>query len=310
MADFSLHHSINDVILMQKTVAFEKHIALDLNLARDIPALLVGDQLRIKQILLNLLGNAIKFTTEGHVSLSTLLLEQHENFALIQIAVRDSGIGISPEFLGTIFRPFTQEDGSISRKFGGTGLGLTISLRLAELMGGTISVESTQGVGSCFTVTLPFSISREPDTIRNDTPIPTIGWDGPPLRILFVEDDQVNIKFGSILLNKMGHDVTVAENGRECLTALENGTFDLVLMDIHMPVMNGEKALREIRSKEQGTSIHQPVIAVTAYSMRGDMERFLGEGFDGYVSKPLITSELVLEIKRTLQGLKDMCISN
>ncbi|MEI6207645.1 MAG: ATP-binding protein [Desulfuromonadales bacterium] len=300
LADFSLHHCINDVVLMQKTVAFEKHIALDLNLAKDIPPLLVGDQLRIKQILLNLLGNAIKFTSQGHVSLSTLLLEQHENFALIQIAVRDTGIGISPESLGTVFKPFTQEDGSISRKFGGTGLGLTISLRLAELMGGTISVESTQGVGSCFTVTLPFSVGRETATIRTDTPIPTIGWDGPPLRILFAEDDQVNIKFGISLLKKMGIDIVVVENGRECLTALENDTFDLVLMDIQMPVMTGEVALREIRSKEQGTTNHQPVIALTAYSMRGDMERFMAEGFDGYVSKPLITRELVAEIKRVM----------
>jgi CheY-like chemotaxis protein len=119
-----------------------------------------------------------------------------------------------------------------------------------------------------------------------------------------VEDDQINIKFGSILLNKMGHDVIVAENGRECLTALEQSTFDLVLMDIQMPVMNGEEALREIRSKEQGTSTHQPVIAVTAYSMRGDMERFLAEGFDGYISKPIITRELVAEMKQTLRGMK------
>ncbi|MFZ4859834.1 MAG: CHASE domain-containing protein [Desulfuromonadaceae bacterium] len=301
MADFSLHHCINDVVLMQKTVAFEKHITLDLNLARDIPPLLVGDQLRIKQILLNLLGNAIKFTAEGHVSLSTLLLEQHENFALIQIAVRDTGIGISPESLGTVFKPFTQEDGSISRKFGGTGLGLTISLRLAELMGGTISVESTQGVGSCFTVTLPFSVGREIATIRTDTPLPTIGWDGPPLRILFAEDDQVNIKFGASLLTKMGFDVTVVVNGRECLTALEQSTFDLVLMDIQMPILTGEEALREIRSKEQGTTNHQPVIALTAYSMRGDMERLLDQGFDGYVSKPLITRELVAEMKRIME---------
>jgi signal transduction histidine kinase/ActR/RegA family two-component response regulator len=299
-ADFSLHQSINDIVLMQKSAAFEKHLALEKNLAKDIPPLLVGDQLRIKQILLNLLGNAVKFTAEGHVTISTQLMEQQDNFVLIQIAVCDSGIGISPESLDTIFKPFTQEDGSISRKFGGTGLGLTISLRLAELMGGAISVESTPGVGSCFTLTLPFTVGREISTIPAPTPQTTIAWDGPPLRILFVEDDQGNIKFGSMLLKKMGHNVTVAENGRECLAALEQDTFDLVLMDINMPVMNGEEALREIRSKEQGTTIRQPVIAVTAYSMRGDMEQILGEGFDGYVSKPLITRELVGEIKRVM----------
>ena len=115
-----------------------------------------------------------------------------------------------------------------------------------------------------------------------------------------MEDDQVNIKFGSILLNKMGHGVTVVENGRECLAALEQNTFDLVLMDVNMPVMNGEEALREIRTKEQGTAKHQPVIAVTAYSMRGDTERFLNKGFDGYVSKPLITRALVSEMNRVM----------
>lgn len=213
--------------------------------------------------------------------------------------MRDSGIGISPEFLGTIFKPFTQEDGSISRKFGGTGLGLTISRRLAELMGGTISVESRQGVGSCFTVTLPFSVGSEISTIRTAA-AKTVGWDGLPLRILFTEDDEINIRFGTSLLNKMGHDVVVAMNGMECLTALEKGRFDLVLMDIQMPVMNGEEALREIRAKEHGTLDHQLVVALTAYSMRGDMERFLDEGFDGYVSKPLITTQLVAEMKRVL----------
>ncbi len=299
-AEFSLHHCINDVVLMLKTVAYEKRLTLDLKLSKDIPILLVGDQLRIKQILLNLLGNAVKFTAQGHVTISTKIVEQQDNFVLLQIAVRDSGIGISPESLDTIFRPFIQEDGSFTRKYGGTGLGLTISLRLAELMGGTIRVESSPGVGSCFTVTLPFSVGRDTANIQTAPSKTTVGWDGPPLRILFAEDDQVNIKFGATLLKKWGLDVIVVEDGRECLTALEQGTFDLVLMDIQMPVMNGEEALREIRSKEQGTNNHQPVIAMTAYSMHGDMERFLGVGFDGYVAKPLITSDLVVEIKRAM----------
>ena len=141
---------------------------------------------------------------------------------------------------------------------------------------------------------------RETTTVQTVASSTTAGWDGPPLRILFAEDDQVNIKFGASLLKKMGFDVVVVENGRECLNALERSTFDLVLMDIQMPVMNGEEALREIRAKEQGTLDHQLVIALTAYSMRGDMERFMGEGFDGYVSKRLITTELVAEMKRVL----------
>ncbi|MEI6824743.1 MAG: MASE3 domain-containing protein [Desulfuromonadales bacterium] len=300
-AEFSLKQCINDVVLMQRSVAFEKGVALDIDMQGGLPALFSGDQLRVKQILLNLLANAVKFTAAGSVTVSARLLEQHETSVLVRIAVRDTGIGIAAEAVDHIFKPFTQEDGSTSRKFGGTGLGLTISRRLAELMGGTISVESTQGVGSCFTVTLPFLVGRETASIQVAPAPAPIGWDGPPLRILFVEDDQVNITFGASLLKKLGFDVVVVENGRECLTALEQGAFDLVLMDIQMPVMNGEEAVRKIRAEEQGTTDHQPVVALTAYSMRGDRERFLNEGFDGYISKPLITRELVGEIKRVME---------
>lgn len=302
-AEFSLHRCINDVILMQKNAAFDKKLDLKLDLANEIPYLVVGDQLRVKQILLNLLGNAIKFTQQGSVTLSTQLLEQHDKNVLIQIAVRDTGIGISSDCLETVFLPFIQEDGSISRKFGGTGLGLTISRRLAEILGGGITVESSPDNGSCFTVTLPFAIGRDAATFEALSSKTAVVWDGPLLRILFVEDDKVSTTFGSALFKKLGFDFTVAENGRECLAALETGRFDLVLMDIQMPVMTGEEALREIRTHEQGTTAHLPVIAMTAHSMRGETESFLAQGFDGYISKPLITSKLVDEIKRTLWGL-------
>ena len=263
---------------------------------------MIGDQLRLQQILLNLLGNAIKFTPQGSVTLSTQLLERHDTSVLIQIAVRDTGIGISPDCIDSVFLPFTQEDGSISRKYGGTGLGLTISRRLAEIMGGEIAVESRQNSGSCFTVTLPFSIGRDAAIMESVNQKTAVVWDGPPLRILLVEDDPLSITFGSALLKKLGLDFIVAQNGKECLTALEIGSFDLVLMDIQMPVMSGEEALREIRAHEQGTTAHLPVIAMTAHSMRGDKDSYLGKGFDGYISKPLITKGFVAEIKRVLNS--------
>ena len=300
-AEFGLQQCINDIVLMQKSVAFGKGLKLDVDVAGDIPHLLVGDQLRVKQILLNLLGNAVKFTPEGSVSISAKLLEKHDATVLIQIAVSDTGVGISPEALDKVFMPFTQEDGSTTRKYGGTGLGLTISRRLAELLGGTIAIESSPGVGSCLTVTLPFAVGTSTVTTLA-IPSTTVIWDGPPLRILFVEDDQINITFGTSLLRKLGHEFVLAENGRECLAALEQGMFDLVLMDIQMPEMNGEEALREIRRREQGTTYHQPIIALTAYSMRGDKERFLEVGFDGYISKPLTTGELMAETKRVLES--------
>ena len=309
-AEFGLHRCINDVILLQKTAAFDKKLDLKLDLAKEIPYLVVGDQLRVKQMLLNLLGNAIKFTQQGSVTLSTRLLEQHDQNVLIQIAVRDTGIGISPDCLETVFLPFTQEDGSISRKFGGTGLGLTISRRLAELLGGGITVESSPDNGSCFTVTLPFTIGRDAATFEAVASITAVVWDGPLLRILLVEDDQVSITFGSALFKKLGFDCTVAENGRECLAALESGSFDLVLMDIRMPVMSGEEALSEIRRYEQGTTAHQPVIAMTAHSMNGEKASFLTQGFDGYISKPLITRKLVGEIKRVLNITGEGVVGN
>ncbi len=298
-AEFSLLQCIKDSILMQRFAANEKGLKLEVDVSDAIPHLLTGDQLRIKQILLNLIGNAVKFTAEGTIAVSAQLLEQHGDSVLVQIAVRDTGIGITPEATDKIFMSFTQGDGSISRKYGGTGLGLTISRCLAELLGGTITVESTPGVGSCFLITLPLTIGTT--VLLPKAPTATdSAWEGPPLRVLLVEDDQINITFGAALLRKLGHSVTTAEDGRQCLAALQKNEFDIVLMDIQMPAMNGEEALREIRAQEQGTTAHQLVIALTAHSMRGDKERLLKAGFDGYVSKPLYIKDLTGEMKRVL----------
>ena len=226
------------------------------------------------------------------------VLEKHDASALIEIAVRDTGIGISGEALDRIFEPFVQADGSTTRKYGGTGLGLTISLRLAELLGGSISVESSQK-GSCFKVVLPFLIPKTgpEDGIHEEHPAL---WNSHPLRILFVEDNPINITFGTALFKKLGHKVTVVVNGSDCIAALAKEAFDLVMMDIQMPVMTGDDALRKIRKDEQINGLHQPVIALTAYSLRGEKERFLEEGFDGYVSKPFAIKELMSEMHRVM----------
>jgi len=167
-------------------------------------------------------------------------------------------------------------------------------------MGGGISVESTLGTGSCFTFTLPLSYNSNLSNLEAKYETTPCNWDGPSLQILLVEDIQSNITFATALLKKLGHKVTVAENGKGCLELLTQSTFDLVLMDIQMPEMNGEEALCEIRKKELESGLHLPVIALTAYTMRGDKERFLAEGFDGYVSKPLIINDLLGEMKRVL----------
>jgi PAS domain S-box-containing protein len=297
--EFNLRRCIDDIVLQQKLIIFEKGLSLDVGLSGDIPLALAGDQHRVKQIISNLVSNAVKFTPpRGAITISAQVIEQQAASVRVQIAVKDSGIGISPDLLEYIFQPFVQADGSTTRKFGGTGLGLTISRRLAELMGGSISVESTPGKGSCFRFTLPFAFITRADAVQEALSYAVPRWVGPQLRVLFVEDDPVNVQLGLSLFKKLGHEVVSAGNGRECLAALEHGRFDLVLMDIQMPDMNGEEALYEIRRKELGTTLHQPVIALTAYALRGEKERFLAQGFDGYVSKPLDLSELISEMKR------------
>jgi PAS domain S-box-containing protein len=304
MADFSLKHCINDVVLTQKSVAFQKGVSLRVDLTDGLPGLVTGDQLRIKQILLNLIGNALKFTEKGSVTLTLQVLKQYRGSALIQFSVQDTGIGISSDAFEKIFMPFSQEAVSTSRLHGGTGLGLTISQSLAELMDGKITVESTQGVGSCFILTVPFSVVKQSTPEKEIHTDKTALWEGKPLRILLVEDNPVNFRFQTALLKKIGHDVVLAENGIDCLSIYKQGAFDLILMDINMPLMNGVEALREIRKKEDGTSYHQPVIALTAYSLRGDKERFMEGGFDGYVSKPLEVDLLVEEMNRVLKEIR------
>ncbi len=300
-SDFSLQHCINDVVLTQRPLYQSKGLALDVVIAPDVPHVLVGDQLRVKQILNNLLGNAVKFTSSGGISINVRLLEQHATHVTVQIEVCDTGIGIAPEALERIFRPFDQEDNSTTRRFGGTGLGLSISRSLAGLMGGSISVESTQGVGSCFQITVPFACLNQDCLPESPAHEKNMGIELPPLKILIVEDNPTNAALGISLLGKMGHSPVLATNGRECLTALDRERFDLILMDIQMPDMNGEEALLHIRKREQDGGGHLPVIALTAYSLRGDRERFLAMGFDGYVSKPLEVSELIREVKRVME---------
>ena len=299
--DFNLKKCIDGILLLQKAPLREKRLHLDVDISDDIPLDLAGDELRVKQILLNLLGNAVKFTGHGTVGISVHLLDRHDSSVLIRFAVRDTGIGISADALDRIFQPFTQEHISTARRYGGTGLGLAISQQLAVLMGGSISVESTPGEGSCFTVTLPFSLAHGTGT-GVVAPQASHGlWDGPRLRLLFAEDSPASITFGTTLLKKLGFDVVAAENGKECLAALQSGTFDAVLMDIQMPVMDGEETIREIRRLECETAGHLPVIALTAFSMRGDRERFLAAGFDGYVSKPIAVPDLMRELRQVLR---------
>ena len=303
MTDFSLRGSLNNVIRMQRIRAANKGLSLKLQIPKQMPDTLIGDELRVRQILLNLLNNAVKFTSEGGITVSAEIKERDSSKVLIEFSVIDSGIGIPNAALQEIFEPFVQVDGSISRRYGGSGLGLAISRRLTELMGGSISADSTEGVGSTFRVLLPFGVAHEgvPQQSAAEAPsAATALWAGPVFKVLLVEDNEINRQFGKTLLTKMGHHVAVAADGREALGTLLRERFDIVLMDIQMPMMNGEEALQVVREREQGSGTHLPVIALTAHSLKGDAEKYLRAGFDGYVSKPLDVKQLVFEMKRVL----------
>lgn len=296
--EFSLRALLSDLIRSQQQNIESKGLAHRIVIESRVPEFMLGDQLRLKQILLNLLGNALKFTDNGSITVSIAVVEQRESNLLLDITVADTGIGMSPDSLEHIFMPFIQGDSSTTRRYGGTGLGLTISRRLAELMGGSIRVESCEGCGSTFHLLIPFTTVVAKEYEEGSTETGHGLWDGPFLNVLYVEDNEINTKFGVALLKKMGHMVTSVENGKEALDALEVGRFDVVLMDVQMPVMNGEEALSIIRTREKDAGRHQPVIALTAFALKGNREKFIQQGFDGYHSKPIDVDRLVAEMKR------------
>ena len=299
---FSLRSSINDLLRTQLSHIHAKGLTLRTDIPADIPDHLTGDQLRLKQILLNLISNAIKFTDKGRIVVSVALEERQHDTALLRFSVADTGIGIKPEVLAKIFEPFTQADTSTTRNFGGTGLGLAICTRLVDLMGGSLDVTSTEGVGSTFQVVIPFAVNDlQIERQENKKNLQSLAWEGPPLNILLAEDHEVNRKLFVLLLQQAGHTLETATNGREALDKWEEKNFDLILMDVQMPHMDGIEATRTIRAHEMKTGGHIPIIALTAHALREDQENFLRQGFDGYVSKPLRLKALNEEILRCLK---------
>ncbi len=305
-APFSLRSAIKSVVATQTSSLRSKNLSISTEIATDLPDLLMGDQLRFRQILLNLLGNAVKFTETGGILITARMLKRDGDRVRMILSVADTGVGITHKQQERIFAPFTQADSSTSRKYGGTGLGLTISQRLAILMGGEISLESTPGAGSTFYFTLWVLTAVVDDPVPSKEK-PLIEWDGPVLNILVAEDNPINQKYITTILHKMGHRITTAGNGREVLETLERNSFDLVLMDIQMPEMNGEEALAILRERKKADESHQPVIALTAFALNGDREKFLKQGFDGYLSKPVEIEELLKEIRRVDAARTDLC---
>ena len=287
--EFDLRASIDDTMRLFASRAEQKKIALAHNVSADVPALLIGDPGRLRQIVVNLVGNAIKFTERGEVSLRVEL----DAGDVMHITVTDSGIGIQADQQAAIFDSFAQADASTTRKFGGTGLGLTIASLITRLMGGRIWVDSRLGIGSTFHVTIPFQLAPE-ETLPVVLQIPasTEPASFSSLRVLLAEDNAVNALLASVLLRKVGHHVTHVKTGRAALDALAQHQFDLVLMDVQMPIMDGLEATAEIRRLEARTGRHIPIVAFTAHAMAEDRKRFLDAGADGYLTKPFTPEQL------------------
>ncbi|GFO62741.1 ATP-binding protein [Geomonas paludis] len=298
---FSIRRSINEVVKAQMSAVVAKGLFLRPEIAGDVPDTLVGDQLRLKQVLLNIVGNAIKFTNEGGVTVSVTVREDRGEVVDLEITITDSGVGITAEAIDRIFSPFGQEDSSTTRKYGGTGLGLSISSKLVELMGGRIWAESRKNAGSSFRMVIPFLRSEEqlaprPPSRSEARPL----WEGKKLDILLADDQEASRTIMSRLLERFGHTLHTAADGEEVLHKWRERRYDVILMDVEMPTMDGNEAMRRIRELELGSGRRTAIIALTAHALKNQQEMFLQLGYDGYVPKPVELASLLQELKRCL----------
>lgn len=302
--EFDLRETIGKISEHFSITAEVKGIKFSSYIADDIPDAVIGDQDKIWQIIINLIGNAIKFTKKGSVTIGITVANRVDNLTTVHFCVQDTGIGIAKERQSKIFERFTQEDSSITKVYGGAGLGTTISKQLVQTMGGSIWFESEPGKGSAFHFTIPFETSKLKTTdmddnnssAEDDLPFQHKGT----LNILLAEDNIINQEVASSALRLLGHTVTVAQSGREAVELWEKGGSDLILMDVEMPDMDGFEATKVIRGKEKDTRI--PIIAMTARVMRGDRDECIAAGMDDHIPKPITVESLRMAINRTLKA--------
>ncbi len=301
--EFELHEAIDQACAPARPEALAKHLKLELELDPRLPRRVRGDSTRVRQVLMSITANAVKFTVEGTITVRVSLAEDDER---VRFEVLDTGIGIDPSQLDRMFEPFTQADGSTTRRYSGNGLGLAISKELVELMGGEIGAKSELGAGSRFWFELPLaeapaSIAQPPREhgAHTHAPAPQLSH-RPPVDhrgalVLVVEDSPVNRVVAVSVLERCGYHVHVVNDGREALQALSMQRYDAVLMDCQMPDVDGYEATAELRRRERDAGYHTPVIAMTAHAMVGDRERCLASGMDDYVSKP-VRSQVLAEV--------------
>jgi len=319
--DFRLRDCIGVMLKPLGIRANQKGLQLVADIAPDVPDLLVGDPMRLHQILINLTDNAIKFTESGEIVMRVITQPASAGASGLVFSITDTGIGIPADRQGAIFDAFAQADGSTTRTHGGTGLGLSIASELIRKMGGRIWIESAVGQGTTFHFTVRLELSAplqpprhaDPPPVREPSPLPlsTAIDPGPPasegtvktgLRILVAEDNAINRAFATAILRKGGHSVALAANGREAVEAAGREAFDMVFMDVQMPEMDGFAATRRIRDTELASGRHTPIAAMTAHAMTGDRERCLTAGMDDYLSKPLETATLLAFLGRISAG--------
>jgi len=309
-SDFRLDRTIAEVVELLLPKAQKKGLRLHYAIDAGVPGSLRGDPSRLRQVLVNLVGNAVKFTENGSVEIRVRPVVEDGGAPFLRFEVADTGIGIRPSQREKIFESFSQADGSSTRQYGGTGLGLAISKQLVVMMGGGIGVLSDPGAGSTFWFTLPLRKAHFALPPEDLPETPPAAAERPALkgRVLLAEDNPVNQEVTRAMLASFGLEVTIAGNGSEALEALSRGRFDIVLMDCQMPGMDGYEATRQVRERESsgacpgGPAPRIPIVALTAHAMQGDRETCLAAGMDDYLAKPFSTAELKKTLGKWLCG--------
>src|SRR5574337_338203 len=306
VANVNLRALICDVTTLAEGLAAQKVLTISVRIDDDVPEELRGDPIRLRQILFNLVGNAIKFTTHGGVAIAVSLgskREENSEAVSLRWSVQDTGIGLTPEQQAQLFRAYAQADPSTARRFGGTGLGLMICRQLVELMGGTITVTSRLGRGSTFVYTtnlLP-AIHRDPTASSLSRDQRGAGEQVRPLRVLVADDNEINQLVACKFLQKLGCQAEVARTGCEAVDAITRTAYDVVLIDCEMPEMDGYEATREVRRREEGTLNHLPIVALTGHASDEDAEKCRQAGMDKVVTKPLTLSALRANLQELLR---------
>lgn len=305
---FSLRETVKRALEIMECKAKEKNLKIvSPRIPSDIPDLLIGDSLHLGQVLSNLIDNAVKFTEKGFIRVQIDQIAVDDQFSTLQFMIQDTGMGILPDKIGVVFDPFMQEEASVTRRYGGTGLGLSIAKQLVELMGGRIWVDSRPGRGSKFFFTAAFGIQKNMDALPKKVKVGDLLLEqneaAGKLCILVAEDNSINQKIISTLLTKAGHRVTIVGNGQEALDAVRSFEYDLILMDLQMPVMDGFETTKQIRGEEQKTGRRIPIIAVTAHAFENDRKKCMKIGMDGFLSKPIRSHDLTKAIRQVFRGV-------